>query len=199
MIQINPVDGVLERVNAWLEGAEGFKAGLGLLEQALGLLMGVLSFLGPIGIVLFLVSLLLLGFLGSFSPLPKLFNYVLIVGLITGLSLLGVGSQEEFAATGGAIFRYLIVMLSPVVVVYGLRALFRNRSGGPRQLREAVTELTEQVAQLRRERQGERDRARGETLTVEAASPAALPVLKRLEEPEATPLTGAAPSESTSR
>ena len=141
---------------------------IGILGEALGLLGGILSFLGATGIVLFVLSLILLAIVGAFSPLPKMINYVAIVVLVTALAMFGIEGFGELPGRVEALRGYLIVMLSPVVGVFLLKAvigaLFRRRSETD-QLREAVTELTEQVAQLRRDRKSERSEA---MLTIEA-------------------------------
>lgn len=140
---------------------------IGIIGEALSLFGGLLGFLGATGIVLFAVSLLLLALVGAFSPLPKMLNYIAIVGLVTGLALFGFKEFGELPDRVIALRGYLVVMLLPVVAIYALKglwtAIFRPRSE-TRQLREAVTELTEQVAQLRRDRRTE---APGQTLTLE--------------------------------
>ncbi|MEM1381740.1 MAG: hypothetical protein AAGH41_14050 [Pseudomonadota bacterium] len=150
------------------------REGFGLLGQAFAALGGLMSFLGVTGIVLFVLSLLLLALLGAFSPLPKIINYLAVVGVVTGLALFGIEGFGDLPARADALRGYLVLMLAPVVVVYGLKAafsaLFRNRSEVA-QLREAITELTEQVAALRRDRRGEglpRDDA---TLALSAKNP----------------------------
>lgn len=159
----------------------GLRDGIGMLGEALGLLGGLLGFLGATGIVLFAVSLVLLGLVGAFSPLPKMANYLTIVGLVTGFVLFGFEGFSALPDRAAAVRSYLIVMLAPVAGIYLvsgiLRLAFRRRSE-TEQLREAVTELTEQVAQLRRERQGERPR---EMLTLDAKRPPRPRVLRRLD------------------
>ncbi|GGY47655.1 hypothetical protein [Parvularcula lutaonensis] len=139
-----------------------------ILGEALGLLGGLLSFLGATGIVLFVLSLILMALVGAFSPLPKMLNYVAIVVLVTALAMFGIDGFGELPGRVEALRGYLIVMLSPVVGVFLLKALigalFRRRSE-TEQLKDAVTELTEQVAQLRRDRKADRGEAR---LTIEA-------------------------------
>lgn len=140
---------------------------IGIMGEALGLLGGILGFLGATGIVLFLLSLLLMGLVGAFSPLPKMMNYIAIVGLVTGLALFGFEEFGELPERVVALRGYLVVMLTPVVAIYALKGLwstvFKGRSE-TQQLREAVTELTEQVAQLRRDRKSE---TAVQTLTLE--------------------------------
>ncbi|MEM9839082.1 MAG: hypothetical protein AAF830_08000 [Pseudomonadota bacterium] len=159
------------------------QSGMGILGQALGVLSGLLGFLGVTGIVLFVLSLILLGLLGAFSPLPKIVNYIAVVGLLTGLTLFGIEGFGDLPSRAEAIRGYLIVMLAPVVAVFGLKwafgAIFRGRSETD-QLKEAITELTEQVAALRRDRQGERLDARAADLEVTAQEPRRLLPLPRL-------------------
>jgi len=138
----------------------GFGEGLGVLGQALAMLGNVLSFLGVTGIVLFVLSLLLLALVGAFSPLPKMVNYVAVVGLVTGLALFGFEGFGELPDRAAALRGYLIFMLSPVVLIFLLRGGWRLATRGRsevEQLKEAITELTEQVAALRRDRRGEQD------------------------------------------
>lgn len=128
---------------------------IGIVSEALRLLGGVLGFLGATGIVLFVLSLLLMGLVGAFSPLPKMLNYIAIVGLVTGLALFGFDEFGELPERVVSLRGYLVVMLAPVVGIYAIKAvwgmIFKERSE-TQQLREAITELTEQVAALRRDR-----------------------------------------------
>lgn len=137
-----------------------FGEGVGVLGQALALLGSLLSFLGITGIVLFVLSLLLLALVGAFSPLPKMANYIAVVGSITALVLFGFEGFGELPDRAGALRGYLVFMLTPVAVVFlgrgAWRAVTRGRSE-VEQLKEAITELTEQVAALRRDRRGESD------------------------------------------
>ncbi|MEE4212189.1 MAG: hypothetical protein V2I43_23330 [Parvularcula sp.] len=145
---------------------------LGVLGEALGLLGGLLGFLGATGIVLFLLSLILMGLVGAFSPLPKMLNYVAVVSFVTLVALFGVEEFGELPGRVAAIREYLIVMLAPVVAIFLLRGLLtlvfgRRGLSETRQLREAVTELTEQVAALRRE-QRPLERREAAALTLDA-------------------------------
>jgi hypothetical protein len=153
----------------------------GVLGEALSLLGGLLSFLGATGIVLFLLSLLLMGLIGAFSPLPKMINYVAIVSFVTLVTLFGFEGFGELPERVQAIRGYLIVMLSPVVAVFVLRGLltmlFGRKGSETRQLKEAVTELTEQVAALRREARHQEPRT---ALMLEAA-PRERRLLRRLD------------------
>ena len=156
-----------------------------IISEAMGLLSGFLGFLGATGIVLFLLSLVFLALVGAFSPLPKMLNYVAIVGLVTGLALFGF---DEFGALPDRVIAlrgYLVVMLTPVVAIYAIKGvwglLFRGRSE-TQQLREAVTELTEQVAQLRRDRKG--SRAELELTTLEYKTPEPRRLIERRDEDE---------------
>ena len=131
--------------------------GIVVIGETLRLIGEMLSILGPNGVPLFLLTLLLTGLLGAFSPLPKITNYLSIVTIVTLFSIKDADGLGGLASEFGAIRGYLTVMLVPVGVVYAAKALLGKF--GPRtetdQLREAVTELTEQVAALRRDRQGE--------------------------------------------
>lgn len=154
--------------------------GLGVLREALMLLGGLLSFLGATGIVLFALSLILMALLGAFSPLPKMINYVAIVGLVTGLALFGIEGFEELPDRVVALRGYLIVMLGPVVAVYALKGIggrLLRQPSETEQLKEAVTELTEQVAQLRRDQKGGRNHA---TLTLDASAREPRRLVRRL-------------------
>ena len=175
---------------------EIIRDGVGVIGQALGLLGGLLSFLGVTGIVLFVLSLILLGLLGAFSPLPKMVNYIAVVGLLTGLTLFGIEGFGDLPARAEALRGYLVVMLTPVVVVFGLKAAFGALFGGrseTAQLREAITELTEQVAALRRDRQGERLSGHATTLEMRARSPRQLLPLRRPPAAEAPELPAELP------
>lgn len=146
------------------------------LGQAVALLGGFFGFLGMTGIVLFVMSLVLLALTGSFSPLPKLANYLTVVVLVACILLFGLQGVGEMQDKINALGPYLAVMLAPVAALYLIRgafgAIFKGRSE-TEQLKEAVTELTEQVAALRRDRQGERLETR-EMLTIEAEAKPAL-------------------------
>ncbi|MEM6913577.1 MAG: hypothetical protein AAF511_06330 [Pseudomonadota bacterium] len=131
--------------------------GILVIGQTLGLIGEMLSILGPNGVPLFLLTLLLSVLLSAFSPLSKLTNYLAVVTVVTIFAVKDTAGLAGLPAEFAAIQGYLIVMLVPVAAVYALKAVFGRI--GPRseteQLREAVTELTEQVAALRRDRQGE--------------------------------------------
>jgi hypothetical protein len=130
----------------------------------IGFIFDVLGFLGPLGIALFFVSLLLLAFVGSFSPLPKLVNYLLIVTMVTVSTLLGVSGFEDVGNITSGLARYLAFMLTPVAVLFAIKRIFRRKDPAEK-LKHAVDELTEQVAMLRREQGALPAR---ETLTIEA-------------------------------
>jgi len=131
--------------------------GLGYFGDVLSMIFSVFGFLEIGGTALFLLSLILLGFVGAFSPLSKTTNYLLVVAGVTTIIVMKVGDIGEAGETMATLTSYLTVMLVPLVAVYGLRIITRRfgRGSETEQLREAVTELTEQVAALRRDRQGE--------------------------------------------
>ncbi|MCQ8185801.1 hypothetical protein [Parvularcula maris] len=141
---------------AWLrstaeEVGETFEAG-GTAMQVLSFVFDVLGFLGPLGIALFFVSLLLLAFVGSFSPLPKIANYLLIVAVVS-ISTVAAAGFEESGSTLAGLSRYLLFMLVPVVLLFAVRRVFRKKDP-TKKLQRAVEELTEQVEMLRSERGG---------------------------------------------
>lgn len=156
-----------------------------IIGEALGLLSGFLGFLGATGIVLFILSLVFLALVGAFSPLPKMLNYIAIVGLVTGLALFGFDGFGALPERVIALRGYLVVMLTPVVAIYTIKGIwglvFKGRSE-TQQLREAVTELTEQVAQLRRDRKG--SRAELELTTLEYKTPEPRRLIERRDEDE---------------
>ncbi|MEO1041303.1 MAG: hypothetical protein AAFX52_03345 [Pseudomonadota bacterium] len=131
--------------------------GIVVIGQTLSLTGEMLSILGPNGVPLFLLTLLLSVLLGAFSPLSKLTNYLAVVTVVTLFAVKDTDGLAGLPAELASIQGYLIVMLVPVAIVYAVKAVIGRI--GPRteteQLREAVTELTEQVAALRRDRQGE--------------------------------------------
>lgn len=131
--------------------------GIVVIGETLRLIGEMLSILGPNGIPLFLLTLLLSALLSAFSPLSKITNYLAIVALVTLFAIKDTEGLQGLPGELASIRGYLIVMLVPVAVVYGAKAVL-GRIGArseTEQLREAVTELTEQVAALRRDRQGE--------------------------------------------
>ncbi|MEM0928325.1 MAG: hypothetical protein AAGI89_03435 [Pseudomonadota bacterium] len=131
--------------------------GIVVIGETLRLIGEMLSILGPNGIPLFLLTLLLSALLSAFSPLSKITNYLAIVALVTLFAIKDADGLQGLPAELASVQGYLIVMLVPVAVVYGAKAAL-GRIGArseTEQLREAVTELTEQVAALRRDRQGE--------------------------------------------
>ena len=151
---VRPIMDVLEGIGATIsEMADG----LGYFGDVISIIFSVFGFLGIGGTALFLLSLILLGFVGAFSPLSKTTNYLLVVAGVTTIIIMNVGNVSEAGETTSTLTSYLTVMLVPLVAVYGLRIITRRlgRGSETEQLREAVTELTEQVAALRRDRQGE--------------------------------------------
>jgi hypothetical protein len=131
--------------------------------QVLGFIFDLLGFLGPLGIALFLVSVLLLAFVGSFSPLPKIVNYLLIVAVVSVSTVAALGLEESGGATA-VLSRYLAFMLAPLLVFFGIKRVFRRKDSAEK-LQHAVEELTQQVAMLRREKDAG---AAPEPLTIEA-------------------------------
>lgn len=160
---------------------EAVRDGVQVIVEAVGLLGGILSFLGVTGLVLFVLSLILLALLGAFSPLPRMANYIAVVGLVTGLTLFGIDGFGDLPERADAVRRYLVVMLSPLVLVvlvrWVWRTVFRGRSE-TEQLRDAITALTEEVTALRRDRRGERALAEP-PLELRAKSPRRLLPLPR--------------------
>lgn len=154
-------DSLGDRLRDGADGLSGFFGdvanSVGYFGEVMAVILGVFSFLGIGGTALFFLSLILLGFVGAFSPLTKTTNYLLVVIGVTLIIVMGVGDLTEAGETMSTLMNYLAVMLVPLVVVYGLRIVLKRfgRGSETEQLREAVTELTEQVAALRRDRQGE--------------------------------------------
>ncbi|MEL6487959.1 MAG: hypothetical protein AAFQ13_12550 [Pseudomonadota bacterium] len=131
--------------------------GIVVIGETLRLIGEMLSILGPNGVPLFLLTLLLTALLSAFSPLAKITNYLAVVTLVTLFAIKDTDGIQGLPAEFSAIQGYLVVMLVPVAIVYAAKAIFSRlgRRSETEQLREAVTELTEQVAALRRDRQGE--------------------------------------------
>ena len=109
------------------------------------------NYLGPFGFSLFLLSLLALGFINSFSPLSKLQNYIIVtIGMVVAAFSTGA---ESFAAA-----RYLSVMAAPLAFTYGLKYLFAwtgrqifktPRAERLRRVEELTAQLSKEIAALK--------------------------------------------------
>jgi|GEM_PF-6637232 len=116
------------------------------------LLGGLANFLGPFGFSLFLLSLLTLGFVGSFSPLTKLQNYIIVVvGMIVLAMSAGGGNIAVFG-------KYVLIMAMPLIIVYGLkyflewagRQIFKSpRVERLRRAEELTLQLSKEIAALK--------------------------------------------------
>lgn len=175
--------GARERLTDGLDNLRASFGGLEVFGDVMSAIFTVLGFLGPVGLVLFVLSLVLMMFFGSFSPLPKLANYLLVVGLVSLAATTRFGEFDGVMALGGGFTAYLVVMLAPLVIVYGLKFGFARAFGGrseAQQLKEAVTELTEQVAALRRDRVGAEPERERPYLTIDASAREPRRLVRRL-------------------
>jgi hypothetical protein len=145
----------MEQVNEYVEA---FKSMLAEMWDVLKVFGGVFelvgwlaTYLGPFGFSLFLLSLVVVGFIGSLSPLSKFANYVLVVAAMTALS---ISAGADYASLA----RYIIVMAVPLIIVHGLKFLFSfvrgrlfqgRRKGQLERLEQLADELNKEIAGLR--------------------------------------------------